>query len=192
MAAVNKPVDFKVKEADVNRKLQIYGIISAFQLGKVPSVCCLPSVSSPDFCQLTLQKNDQIDVALNSFLASSPLAKPSPKLSSEGKSLVADFRDVVDQAKKLLLSKNDGNLLQDFVWQTQQFDPKAVNTPGVPVDKDTAKQHGDKALQGLRTLGTLLITNGQFRKLRKFQAPIDVHGIVADRHHSERRFCSPP
>jgi hypothetical protein len=37
--------------------------------------------------------------------------------------------------------------------------------PGAPVDKDTARQHGNQALDGLRTLGTLLITNGQFRKL---------------------------
>ncbi len=36
---VNRPTDPKLKEADVNRKLQIYGIISAFQNGKVPSVC---------------------------------------------------------------------------------------------------------------------------------------------------------
>lgn len=78
------------------------------------------------------------------------------------------MREVVEQAKKLLLTKNQGNLLQDFIWQTQQFDPKAVSTPGAPIDKATAKQHGDKALQGLRTLGTLIITNGQFRKLRKF------------------------
>lgn len=35
---VNKPMDLKEKDADVNRKLQIYGIISAFQNGKIPSV----------------------------------------------------------------------------------------------------------------------------------------------------------
>jgi hypothetical protein len=35
---VNKPTDLKKKEADVNRKLQVYGIISAFSNGKVPSV----------------------------------------------------------------------------------------------------------------------------------------------------------
>lgn len=80
---------------------------------------------------------------------------------------MTDVRDVVTQAKNLLLSKNEGNLLQDFIWQTQQFDPKSVNAPNAPVNKDTAKQHGDKALQGLRTLGTLIITNGQFRKLGK-------------------------
>lgn len=41
---VNRPVDVKKKEADVNRKLQIYGIISAFQSGKVPSVSDEPLV----------------------------------------------------------------------------------------------------------------------------------------------------
>ncbi|KAI1204366.1 uncharacterized protein F4807DRAFT_447424 [Annulohypoxylon truncatum] len=146
MATVNKPTDVKQKEADVNRKLQIYGIINAFQIGKVPS-------------------NDQIDVALNSLLESKALSKPSEKLSSDGRELVADVREVVTQAKKLLLSKNEGNILQDFIWQTQQFDPKAVNVPNAPVDKDTVKQHGDTVLEGFRTLGTLIITNGQFRKL---------------------------
>lgn len=35
---VNKPMNKEQKEADVNRKLQLYGIFSAFQNGKVPSV----------------------------------------------------------------------------------------------------------------------------------------------------------
>ncbi|KAM4062146.1 hypothetical protein HRG_008995 [Hirsutella rhossiliensis] len=147
-ANVNKPTDIKQKEADINRKLQIYGIVSAFQLGKVPS-------------------NDQIDVALNSFLASKALSSPHKDLSDDGKRLVQDARDVVQQAKNLLLSKNDGNLIQDFVWQTTQFDAKSIQSPNAPVSKDTAKRDGDEALQGLRTLGTLLITNGQFRKLLK-------------------------
>lgn len=157
---VNKPTDLKKKEADVNRKLQVYGIISAFQNGKVPS-------------------NDQIDVALNSFLASRALSNPSNKLSSEGAALIADAREVVKQAKHLLLSKNEGNLLQDFIWQTQQFDPNAVGTPDAPIDKDTAKRHGDQALEGLRTLGTLLITNGQFRKLLK-DASVLFRDMAAD------------
>ncbi|KAI3320455.1 hypothetical protein HD806DRAFT_506424 [Xylariaceae sp. AK1471] len=146
MATVNKPTDVKQKEADVNRKLQIYGIIQAFKLGKAPS-------------------NEQIDVALNSFIASKALSNPSQKLSAEGRELVADVVEVVKQAKNLLLSKNEGNLLQDFIWQTEQFDATSINKPNTPLSKEEAKQHGDKALEGLRTLGTLLITNGQFRKL---------------------------
>ncbi|KAF4458188.1 hypothetical protein F53441_39 [Fusarium austroafricanum] len=143
---VNKPTDIKTKEADVNRKLQVYGIISAFQNGKVPS-------------------NDQIDVALSSFLASRALSGRHEKLSPEGQELVKDAANAIKQAKHLLLSKNEGNLIQDFIWQTTQFDPKSVNTPNAPVSKDAAKQDGDQALEGLRILGQLLITNGQFRKL---------------------------
>jgi hypothetical protein len=127
-----------------------------------------------------LLQNDQIDVALNSFLESKALSNPSAKLSPEGRSLAASTREVVKQAKYLLLSKNHGNLLQDFIWQTQQFDPKAVNVPGAPIDKDTAQQHGNKALEGLRTLGTLIITNGQFRKLRTHRSGSIFHWRATD------------
>jgi hypothetical protein len=146
MSSVNRPTDVKVKEADVNRKLQFYGIVTAFQNGKVPS-------------------NEQIDIALNSFLKSKALASPSKKLSAEGQALVAGFADVVSQAKHLLLTKNEGNLLQDFIWQSQKIDGGNAALPGAPIGKETAQQHGNEALEGLRTLGTLIISNGQFRKL---------------------------
>jgi hypothetical protein len=106
-------------------------------------------------------------VALNSALASRPLSNPSKKLSTEGQKLVGDLRDVIEKAKILLLTKNDGNLLQDFIWQTQQLSSGVASTPNAPVDKETAKQHGNEALEGLRTLGTLILSNGQFRKLCK-------------------------
>ena len=145
--AVNRPVDQKQKETDVNNKLQLYGIYSAFANGKVPS-------------------NQQIDVALNSFLASRALSSPSKRLSEEGRVLVSDLRDVIEQAKLLVLTKNQGNLFQDFVWQTQQVSGGNASTPNAPIDSATAKQHGNEALDGLRTLGTLVISNGQFRRLK--------------------------
>jgi Family of unknown function (DUF5923) len=86
-------------------------------------------------------------------------------LSDEGRKLVADLQEVIKQAKYLLLTKNDGNLLQDFIWQTQHMTGGDAKLPGAPTDKQTAQQHGNQALEGLRTLGTLLISNGQFRKL---------------------------
>ena len=79
---------------------------------------------------------------------------------------MADVREVVRQAKYLLLSKNNGNLLQDFIWQTQQFDPTEVAVPGAPLDNERTRRHMNQALEGLRILGTLIISNGQFRKLR--------------------------
>ena len=112
-------------------------------------------------------QNKQIDVALNSALASKQLSHPSAKLSSEGKDLVADLREVIEQAKYLFLTKNEGNLLQDFIWQTQHLGGGDASKPNLPVDKDTARQHGNDALDGLKTLGTLILSNGQFRKLRK-------------------------
>ncbi|KAI9796106.1 MAG: hypothetical protein M1833_006528 [Piccolia ochrophora] len=144
--AVNRPVDPKVKEKDINQKLQLFGVYSAFANGKVPS-------------------NKQIDVALNSAIAHTSLSSPSKKISPEGQNLIADLRNVIEQAKVLALTKNSGNLLQDFIWHSQQIGKGQTSVPGAPVDKTTAQQHGNEAAQGFRTLGTLLITNGQFRKL---------------------------
>ena len=98
-------------------------------------------------------------------MASQQLANPHKDLSAEGKQLIADARGVIEQAKVLLLTKNQGNLLQDFIWHCEQINAANAALPGAPVDKQTAQQHGNEALNGLRTLGTLLITNGQFRKL---------------------------
>lgn len=101
-------------------------------------------------------------------MSSKVLTSPPQELSDDGKVLVRDLRNVIDQAKKLLLTKNEGELLQEFVWQAQQISLEAAKAPNVPVSKDEGKQDANKALEGLKTLGTLLITNGEFRKLRKF------------------------
>lgn len=102
---------------------------------------------------------------MNTALGHSLLKSPSNSLSSEGQQLVGDLRDAMEKAKVLLLTKNQGNLLQDFIWQTQKISSGDATLPNAPLDKNTAKQHGNQALEGLRTLGNLLITNGEFRKL---------------------------
>lgn len=106
---------------------------------------------------------------MNSALNSKALKSPSSELSSDGKTLVADLRNVIDAAKKMLLVKNEGELLQDFAWQAQKISAGNVDAkrPGLPVDKETGQQDASKAVDGLKTLGTLMITNGEFRKLRK-------------------------
>lgn len=118
---------------------------------------------------LFLPQNKQCDIALNSALNSKALKSPPTELSSDGKTLVADLRNVIDAAKKMLLVKNEGELLQDFVWQAQKISAGNVDAtrPGLPVDKESGQQDASKAVEGLKTLGTLMITNGEFRKLRK-------------------------
>ena len=104
---------------------------------------------------------------MNSALASRPLGKPSAKLSKEGQELVVDLKDVIEKAKLLILTKNEGNLIQDFIYQCTKITSGDAAAPNAPIDKETAQQHGNEALEGLRTLGQLLISNGQFRKLCK-------------------------
>ncbi|KAI4163415.1 MAG: hypothetical protein LQ342_002922 [Letrouitia transgressa] len=156
-STVNRPTNVQQKEADVNQKLQLYGIYSGIVLSLFTSTRYEGGRGN--------LPNKQIDVALNSAIASKALSKPSTKLSSEGQGLVGDLRDVIEQAKILLLTKNEGNLLQDFLWQTRSVTSGDAKLPDAPVDKATAQQHGNQALDGLRTLGTLLLSNGQFRKL---------------------------
>ncbi len=158
-AHVNRPTNVRRRDEDIDRKLQLYGIASAFQNGKLPS-------------------NEQIDATLNSFIASEALSSPSNKLSNEGRALVADFRDVVNEAKRLLLSKNQGDLLQNFIWKTSRFDYGGVSGPGAPVSENAARQDRERALEGLKTLGRLLITNGQFRKLRKAAPLLHFEGSI--------------
>jgi hypothetical protein len=162
---VNRPTDIKQKEKDVNNKLQLYGILSGKLLTRVHIRKSLLTYFSTAFQAGKVPNNEQIDVALNTFLNKRFMTSPSKRLSAEGQALVKDFRDVVEQAKYLLLTKNNGELLQDFIWQTQNLDGGNAGTPNAPVSKDTAKQHGNEALDGLRTLGTLILSNGQFRKL---------------------------
>lgn len=104
---------------------------------------------------------------MNSALASKALSSPSKELSREGQALVKNLRDVIEQTKKMMLSKNEGQLLQEFVWGATHFSAGGAKMPNMPTDKDTAKQDASKAGEDLKTLGRLLITNGEFRKLCK-------------------------
>ncbi|KNG90436.1 hypothetical protein ANOM_001056 [Aspergillus nomiae NRRL 13137] len=158
---VNRPIDTKQRDKDINQKLQLYGIYQAFKNGKLPS-------------------NKQCDVALNSALKSKALSSPSKELSEEGQALLEDVRDVIEQAKRLILSKNDGQLIQEFIWEAQSLTGEHVGEkPDVPWSRESAQQHGREALEGLKTLGNLLITNGEFRKLLN-DAWILVRDIAGD------------
>jgi hypothetical protein len=105
---------------------------------------------------------------LNSAANSKWLTSPSNELSEEGKTLVKDLRNVIEQSKNLFLSKNEGELLQEFIWEAQQITGEGVQKFSSPVNRDATQQDANKAAEGFKTLGTLLITNGEFRKLRMF------------------------
>lgn len=121
-----------------------------------------------------MPSNKQSDIALNSALQSKALTSPSKDLSEEGQKLVKDVREVIDQARKLILSKNDGQLIQEFIWEAQRLGTVEAKKPDAPITKESSKQDGAQAVEGLKTLGTLLVTNGEFRKIRKSaHVPVD-------------------
>lgn len=118
--------------------------------------------------EINNDQNKQCDVALNSATKSKWLSSPAKELSEDGQILVKDLRDVIDKTKLLFLTKNEGELLQEFIWDAQQLTGEDFQRISGPFSKESARGDADKAAEGFKTLGTLLITNGEFRKLRKF------------------------
>ncbi|KAJ5496109.1 hypothetical protein N7539_001225 [Penicillium diatomitis] len=171
-APVNVPTDPKQKEKDINQKIQLFGMYHAFSKGKLPS-------------------NKQCDIALNSALASKALTSPPNDLSSEGRILIQDLRNVIEQAKILLLSKNEGELLQDFIWQAQHINAGEVKGPTAPINKEAGQQDANKTLEGLKTLGTLLITNGEFRKILSDAVTL-IRDMAADSAQKAANAVRPP
>lgn len=106
---------------------------------------------------------------MNSAIKSKWLSSPSKELSEEGRTLVKDLRDVIDKTKLLFLTKNEGELLQEFIWDAQQITGEEFQRISGPVSKESARGDADRAAEGFKTLGTLLITNGEFRKLCKLK-----------------------
>ncbi|KAJ8100768.1 hypothetical protein POJ06DRAFT_111354 [Lipomyces tetrasporus] len=153
--SATRPTSITARENDIERKIRLYGIVQAFKLGKMPT-------------------NNQIDVALNSFLATDFMNADSSlgrKLSGEGRTLLKDFAKVVENAKVLVLTKNYDNLFQEFVWHSSKLSTGEVEaeltttSTGDNAEKDTATLYDRDIVKGLKDLGTLIITNGQFRKL---------------------------
>ncbi|CAA7258482.1 unnamed protein product [Cyclocybe aegerita] len=146
--SVVEPVNKAEKDADVERKLRLYGVIDAFRKGKLPA-------------------NAQIDSTLRYVLDHSPVS--IDELSSEGKRLIQDTRDIINTARLMVQEKNADELFQNFVWHTRDVQVDNLK-PGdlsekIPVDGEKAKADGDEAVKHLRTLLTLVLTNSEVRKL---------------------------
>ncbi|KAI0954376.1 hypothetical protein AcV7_007628 [Taiwanofungus camphoratus] len=145
--SVVEPVNKAAQATDIDRKLRFYGVIAAFRESRLPT-------------------NDQCDRALSYALAHSPV--DTTQLSQDGQRLINDARDIIETARLILQQKNADELFQNFVWHTRQADlSSAKKDPSdlVPVDKDKAKSDGQQAVQHLRTLLALVLTNAEVRKL---------------------------
>ncbi|KAG9010125.1 hypothetical protein FRB94_004366 [Tulasnella sp. JGI-2019a] len=145
--SVTVATDKKMQEEDVDRKMRMYGVIEAFRNGKMPD-------------------NQQIDETLayvsdHSFI-------DIKALSPDGQKLIADARDIVESARLIVKNKNADELFQNFVYHTSgtDFSKAKVDTDAAaPISQDQAKQDGRQAIENLRTLLTIVLTNSEARKL---------------------------
>jgi hypothetical protein len=146
--SVVDPVNKANKDADIDRKIRLYGVIDAFRKGKLPS-------------------NTQIDQTMRYVIDNSPV--DLDKLSPEGKKLIQDSRDIINTARLMVQEKNADELFQNFIWHTRAVDTDRLK-PGdlsekVPVDSQKAKSDREEAVKHLRTLLVLVLTNSEVRKL---------------------------
>jgi hypothetical protein len=131
-----------------------------------------------------MPSNEQIDHALQYVLDHSLIN--TDKLSSEGKKLAHDTQDIIETLRALVQEKNADELFQQFVWHTREVDKEGmkgavkVNVPeGVEKDKVSEDQQRGlstscprlsiltitQAVQHLRTLLSIVLTNSEVRKL---------------------------
>ncbi|KLO12225.1 hypothetical protein SCHPADRAFT_905341 [Schizopora paradoxa] len=141
--SVASPVDKTQQEQDVDRKLRFYGIIQAFRNGRMPD-------------------NAQIDEMLTYTINHSPIN--TGKLSPDGQKLVRDTQNIIETARRFVKEKNADEVVQQFFYHTTGA---SVNKPDVdvPVSEKEARKDAQEALEHLRTLFQLLITNSESRKL---------------------------
>jgi gas vesicle protein len=145
--SVTVATDKKLQAIDVDRKMRLYGVIEAFRNGKMPN-------------------NQQIDETL-AFVGTHSFIDINA-LSPDGRKLIADSRDIIETARLLIKNKNADELFQNFVFDTAGTDfKKAAIDPNAatPITKEEAKDHGRQAVENLRTLLTMVLTNSEARKL---------------------------
>ncbi|EMD31027.1 hypothetical protein CERSUDRAFT_120157, partial [Gelatoporia subvermispora B] len=145
--SVVDPVNKQQQAADVDRKLRFYGVVQALRESRMPT-------------------NDQIDRMIAYALEHSPV--DTSALSPDGQQLISDMRDILDTMRVMVREKNADELFQNFIWHTGQADlSKAKKDPNevIPVNQEKAKADGQQAVQHLRTIFSLILTNSEVRKL---------------------------
>ncbi|KAI0453319.1 hypothetical protein F5B21DRAFT_479590 [Xylaria acuta] len=127
------------------RKLHSYQMYRALSKGYMPS-------------------NEQLIVLLRTLLASDVLNPDNPDLSTSGRRLARLTKQWLQQFIVLLGNKNSEDQLQDLIWflaksrVSVDVDDLSARAKSVKARADTAA-----AYQSLRTVGSLLLTNPEFR-----------------------------
>ncbi|KAK9461687.1 uncharacterized protein V1516DRAFT_672695 [Lipomyces oligophaga] len=148
---VSSPTNRAERDVVTDQLMHLYAMFRAFGHGKMPT-------------------NDQFDIAVNSLLASEimdPQSSGNSSLSENGKLILSDLADAIQKTKILWLNKNKNHLMQEFLYHASnaRSDTMPIKESSASESRDSATLYDRSTIQDLKTLGNLVITNGQFRSL---------------------------
>jgi hypothetical protein len=113
-----------------------------------------------------MPSNEQAITSLRTLLASDFLNPDNAQLSDSGQALVHYTKQWIKQLIELLQHKNANDQIQDFIWYMSKA-RVSVDMEHIAQRASKAKAKADTAAvyQSLQTVGSLLLTNSDFRLL---------------------------
>lgn len=132
-------------QREVHQKLHSYQMFRALSKGYMPS-------------------NEQVIINLRSLLSADILNPDNPDLSDSGRLLVKYSKQFIHDFIRLLQNKNSRDQIQDFIWYLSRS-RLSVDTEDIAyrVAKSKTKADATAAYKSLQTVGSLLLTNSDFR-----------------------------
>ncbi|KAF3050926.1 hypothetical protein E8E11_007816 [Didymella keratinophila] len=137
--------DDTVLQRELHQKLHSYQMVRALGKGFMPS-------------------NEQLIINLRTLLAADILNPDNPELSDSGRLLVKFTKQWLHQFIELLQNKNSADQIQDFLWYLSKARVE-VDVADIARSATRSKAKADTfaAYQSLQTVGSLLLTNSDFR-----------------------------
>ncbi|KAF5865189.1 hypothetical protein ETB97_005093 [Aspergillus alliaceus] len=138
-------------EEDTALQRRLHQKLHSFQMLRALSEGYMPST-------------DQVIINLRTLLASDILNHRTQDIGSVGRQLIRDCRIWIQVFIELLRDKNGDDKLQEFLWHLSRsrasLDPGQISEHASHV---RARQDTKAAYDSLRTVGSLLLTNADFR-----------------------------
>lgn len=137
--------DDTARQRALHQKLHTYQMLRALSKGYMPS-------------------NEQTIVNLRTLLASDLLNPNNKELSDSGRALIRNCRTWLKLFIELLKNKNSQDQIQDFIWYlTKSRISLDVDDISYSANKVKARADAQAAYESFRTVGSLLLTNSDFR-----------------------------
>ncbi|KAI4274250.1 MAG: hypothetical protein LQ337_004070 [Flavoplaca oasis] len=132
-------------QRSIHQKMHTYQMYRALSKGYMPS-------------------NEQLVVNLRTLLAADILNPDNPELSDSGRLLVKYTKRWLAEFIEMLRNKNDSDAIQDFIWFLSKS-RISLDTEDLANQASNVKSKADAtaAYESLRTVGSLLLTNSDFR-----------------------------